>query len=120
MKRIDLVVTIHLPPPFPLLSRMATGCCSKCATLTRNAEDAVKAMGINASVEEVTDIEKIISYGIMRTPALAVVETNGRNVCGSIAIFDFDTDSGVFACGFGANSGLWSVFKTWSKHPSFC
>ena len=87
MKRIDLVVTIHLPPPFPLLSRMGTGCCSKCATLTRNAEDAVKAMGINASVEEVTDIEKIISYGIMRTPALAVVETNGRNVCGSIAIF---------------------------------
>ena len=69
MKRIDLVVTIHLPPPFPLLSRKGTGCCSKCATLTRNAEDAVKAMGINASVEEVTDIEKIISYGIMRTPA---------------------------------------------------
>ena len=62
---------------------LGTGCCSKCATLTRNAEDAVKAMGINASVEEVTDIEKIISYGIMRTPALAVVETNGRNVCGS-------------------------------------
>lgn len=67
-------------------------------------------MGINASVEEVTDIEKIISYGIMRTPALAVVETNGRNVYGSIAIFDFDTDSGVVACGFGANFGLWSVF----------
>ena len=110
MKRIDLVVTIHLPPPFPLLSRMGTGCCSKCATLTRNAEDAVTAMGINASVEEVTYIEKIISYGIMRTPALAVVETNSRNVCGSIAIFDFDTDSGVFACGFGANFGLWSVF----------
>lgn len=42
--------------------------------------------------------------------ALVVVETNGRNVCGSIAIFDFDTDSGVFACGFGANFGLWSVF----------
>ena len=47
---------------------------SKCATLTRNAEDAVKAMGINATVEEITDIEKIISYGIMRTPALVVDE----------------------------------------------
>lgn len=74
-------------------------------------------MGINASVEEVTDIEKIISYGIMRTPALAVVETNGRNVCGSIAIFDFDTDSGVFAYGFGANFGLWSEF--WENILSF-
>lgn len=53
---------------------LGTGCCSKCANLTRNAEDAVKAMGINATVEEVTDIEKIISYGIMRTPALVVDE----------------------------------------------
>ena len=31
-------------------------------------------MGINASVEEVPDIEKIISYGIMHTPALVVDE----------------------------------------------
>ena len=31
-------------------------------------------MGINASVEKVTDIEKIISYGVMRTPALVVDE----------------------------------------------
>lgn len=53
---------------------LGTGCCSTCATLTKNAEEAVKAMGINASVEEVTDIEKIISYGIMRTPALVVDE----------------------------------------------
>ena len=53
---------------------LGTGCCSKCATLTKNAEEAVKAIGINASVEEVTDIEKIISYGIMRTPALVVDE----------------------------------------------
>lgn len=27
MKRIDLVVTIHLPPPFPLLSPTRTGDC---------------------------------------------------------------------------------------------
>lgn len=53
---------------------LGTGCCSTSATLTKNAEEAVKAMGINASVEEVTDIEKIISYGIMRTPALVVDE----------------------------------------------
>ena len=53
---------------------LGTGCCNKCAILTKNTEEAVKAMGINASVEEVTDIEKIISYGIMRTPALVVDE----------------------------------------------
>ena len=27
---------------------LGTGCCSKCATLTKNAEEAVKTMGINA------------------------------------------------------------------------
>ena len=53
---------------------LGTGCCSKCAPLTKNAEEAVKTMGINASVEEVTDIEKIILYGIMRTPVLVVDE----------------------------------------------
>lgn len=53
---------------------LGTGCCSKCANLTKNTEEAVKSMGIDASVEEVTDIEKIISYGIMRTPALVVDE----------------------------------------------
>ena len=53
---------------------MGTGCCNKCAILTKNKEEAVKAMGINASVEKVTDIEKIISYGVMRTPALVVDE----------------------------------------------
>ena len=53
---------------------LGTGCCNKCAILTKNTEETVKAMGINASVEKVTDIEKIISYGVMRTPALVVDE----------------------------------------------
>ena len=53
---------------------LGTGCCNKGAILTKNTEEAVKAMGINASVEKVTDIEKIISYGVMRTPALVVDE----------------------------------------------
>ncbi len=53
---------------------LGTGCCNKCSTLTKNTKEAVMALGINASVEEITDIEKIISYGIMQTPALVVDE----------------------------------------------
>lgn len=53
---------------------LGTGCCSKCATLMKAAEAAVSELGIEASVEEITDIEKIISYNVMRTPALVVDE----------------------------------------------
>lgn len=56
---------------------LGTGCCSKCATLMKATELAVKELGINADVEEITDIEKIMEYNIMRTPALAI---NGKVV----------------------------------------
>ncbi len=51
---------------------LGTGCCGKCAALMAATEAAVSEMGINSKVEEITDIEKIISYNVMRTPALVV------------------------------------------------
>lgn len=51
---------------------LGTGCCSKCAALVKAAQAAVAELGINTEVEEITDIEKIISYNVMRTPALVV------------------------------------------------
>lgn len=36
------------------------------------AGTAVKELGVDASVEEITDIEKIMEYDVMRTPALVV------------------------------------------------
>lgn len=51
---------------------LGTGCCSKCAALMKATQAAVAELGINSEVEEITDIEKIISYNVMRTPALVV------------------------------------------------
>ena len=50
---------------------LGTGC-AKCAKLTENAEKAAKEPGIEAEVEKVTDIKKIMEFGVMMTPGLAV------------------------------------------------
>ena len=46
--------------------------CPKCKQLTANAEAAVKELNINAEISKVSDIGKIVEYGVMTTPALAV------------------------------------------------
>ncbi len=50
---------------------LGTGC-PKCRQLTANAEQAVAELGLQASVEKVTDIKAITGFGVMATPALAV------------------------------------------------
>ena len=46
--------------------------CEKCKQLTANTEAAVKELNIQAEIAKVTDIDKIIDYGVMMTPALAI------------------------------------------------
>jgi small redox-active disulfide protein 2 len=46
--------------------------CSKCKALAEQTEKAAKAMGLEYELEKVTDIEKILAFGVMSTPALAV------------------------------------------------
>ncbi len=48
--------------------------CPKCKQLEENAKKAVEAAGIQASFEKVTDINKIMEYGVMMTPALVIDE----------------------------------------------
>jgi small redox-active disulfide protein 2 len=50
---------------------LGTGC-PKCKLLMANAEAAVKALGIAASVEKVEKITDIMAFGVMTTPALVV------------------------------------------------
>mgnify|MGYP001482932539 CR=1 FL=1 len=52
---------------------LGTGC-SKCKILTKLTEEVVKENNINASVEKVEDIMKIMEYNVMTTPALVVNE----------------------------------------------
>ena len=53
------------------LQILGTGC-PKCKKLTENAENAGKELGIDYEIEKVSDIEDIMNFGVMMTPALAV------------------------------------------------
>ena len=48
--------------------------CKSCHEQYENAQQAVKAMGLPVEVEYVTDMEKVMAYGVMRMPALVVNE----------------------------------------------
>ncbi len=50
---------------------LGTGC-PKCKLLAEHAEAAVKQLGTDFEIEKVTDINQIIGFGVMSTPALAV------------------------------------------------
>ena len=50
---------------------LGTGC-PKCKKLAENTDTAAKALGIEYTMEKVTDINEIMKFGVMMTPALAV------------------------------------------------
>lgn len=50
---------------------LGTGC-AKCKTLEKLTRDAVTEAGIAANIEKVEDIYKIMSFGVMQTPALVI------------------------------------------------
>lgn len=52
---------------------LGTGC-PKCHALEKTTLEALSGMEIDASVTKVEDIEKIMGYGIMRTPGLVINE----------------------------------------------
>lgn len=59
---------------------LGTGC-PKCKQVEVNTRGAVKNLGINAVIEKVTDINRIIDFGVTTTPVLAVdgeIKFSGR------------------------------------------
>ena len=59
---------------------LGTGC-AKCKKLYENTLEAVKLSGKEAEVTKVEDIKKIVEYGVMSTPAIAVdgvVKASGK------------------------------------------
>ncbi len=48
--------------------------CRACHEQYENAKAAVKAMGLNIEVEYITDMEKVMGYGVMSMPAIVVNE----------------------------------------------
>ena len=48
--------------------------CTNCVNLERVTRQAVDALGVDATIEKVTDYPTIVGYGVMATPALVVDE----------------------------------------------
>jgi len=59
---------------------LGTGC-PKCQATVRNAEQAIKELGIQAEVVKVEHLSEITARGVMVTPALAIdgeIKCSGR------------------------------------------
>jgi len=52
---------------------LGTGC-AKCKSLEKVTRKAVDELELDAAVEKVEDIQKIMEYAVMRTPALVINE----------------------------------------------
>ena len=55
--------------------------CAKCNKMAETAETAAKEMGIEFDLEKITDLDSILKFGVMITPALVidgVVKVSGR------------------------------------------
>ena len=50
---------------------LGTGC-AKCEKLAANARQAADNLGLDYEVEKVTELNQIMSFGVMTTPGLAV------------------------------------------------
>ena len=48
--------------------------CKSCHELYENAKQAVNDMGLSIEVEYITDMQKVMEYGVMSMPALVVNE----------------------------------------------
>lgn len=50
---------------------LGTGC-AKCKQLEKTVREAVDELGLDATVEKVTELTDIMEYGLMSTPGLVV------------------------------------------------
>ena len=56
-----------------IIKVLGTGC-AKCMQLEKTAKEAVKELGVDAKIEEVKDISKMLEYPILATPGLVINE----------------------------------------------
>ena len=67
-------------PAMKKLQILGSGC-AKCSELADRTQTAATALGLEYAMEKVSDLKEIMSFGVMRTPALVVdgaVKVAGR------------------------------------------
>jgi len=55
--------------------------CQKCSVLYEHAKTAADQLGLEYTIEKVTDLDAIVGFGVMATPALVVdgqIRVSGR------------------------------------------
>ena len=55
--------------------------CARCHALTTGTEQAAQELGLACDLEKVADLNRILAFGVMRTPALVVdgkVKVSGK------------------------------------------
>lgn len=58
-----------------MIAKVLGGGCKNCEKLYANVQEAAANTGISVTLEKVTDMRSIVSYGVMKTPALVIDET---------------------------------------------
>jgi small redox-active disulfide protein 2 len=59
---------------------LGTGC-AKCTRLYELTAQAARELGVTGDIEKITDLKRIMAFGVMTTPALVVdgrVKVSGR------------------------------------------
>ncbi len=46
--------------------------CAKCSLLFNHTQQAIQLLGWNETVEKVEDLDRILQYGVLHTPALLI------------------------------------------------
>ena len=62
------------------LQILGTGC-ARCNALAMATEKAAQSLGLQYELEKITDLQRIMSFGVMTTPALVVdgqVKVSGK------------------------------------------
>lgn len=57
-----------------MIIKILGGGCPKCKKLAANAEAAANELGIEYTIEKITDFNQYADYGVMVTPALIIDE----------------------------------------------
>src|SRR5690606_1048122 len=71
LRRLELNDDTEVGDAMKTLQVLGMGC-QKCQVLTDRAEEAARALGLEYTLEKVSDLDAIVDSGVMATPALVV------------------------------------------------